>query len=237
MVDLMGYSVLVDNDQQERKLQEIAFEQGFEWIDGVGGIRVLGERSFQFGYGGEKTITFTLNGRHYQDKYVTKKAHFNDLFKTEFTPIAMKCTQEQFDAIRPKLKGVEVRNLSMFNVCNYLINNLYGDSNVISNVSESSRMNHNRVVHEEWNEEIFLKACRIGDETLEQQLEKAKAEVERLEKKIENNKIKFGDWVAYNDHVFKAIQDEYDLHYLNNSNDFKKITNPQLIELLEQEIK
>lgn len=85
MVDLMGYSVLVDNEEQARKLQETAFEQGFRWINGVVGVKHLGEESFQFGYGGKKvkTITFNPNGRHYQNKYVTKKAHFNDLFKKE----------------------------------------------------------------------------------------------------------------------------------------------------------
>lgn len=325
MTDLMGYSVLVDNEEQAEKLQEIAIEQGFEWRFGGKVINVLDGRSFQFGLNGEKVITWDPSGEHYQDNFITKKAHFNDLFnsleqcnmkltkeqvyvnlqgkseeeltdlywllknnnqdlfhndlptfieeyyktnrflefycgkwgggsnlKTEvtieqlkeilqpmetFTPIAMKCTQEQFDSIMPKLKGCKIGSMDNFEEMPYLINYRNSEKNSITNYLREDKSVNGMVVHEEWNEELFLKACGIEDCTLEQQLEKAKAEVKRLEKEIENNKIKFGDWVTHNNYVFKAIQDKYDLHILNKRNDFKKITNPQLIELLEQEIK
>lgn len=151
MVNLMGHSVLVDNEEQARKLQEIAFEQGFEWANGGKIFKHINERSFQFGYDGEMQIVWTYDRKHYQDIYITKKAHFNDLFNS-----------------------------------------------------------------------------------LEQQLEKAKAEVERLEKEIENNKIKAGDWVInpLTNIVIKvtSLKTKCPDHY-------KKITNPQLIELLENEIK
>ena len=181
----MGYSVEVDNEEQAEKLQEIAFEQGFEWRYGVNKIQHLDERSFQFGYNIDMVITFNFNEKeHYQDYFITKTAHFNDLFETKFTPIAMKCTQEQFDAIKPKLKGLKVTNISSFSDCDYLVNNLGGERKLISNVMYHAKTDRNRVAHEEWNEEIFLKACGIEVYSLEQQLEKAKAEVERLEKLI-----------------------------------------------------
>lgn len=74
--------------------------------------------------------------------------------------------------------------------------------------------------------DLFKDAAAEGD--LQQQLKKAKAEVARLEKEIE---IKVGDWVycKTNDCVFK-----YQFGRLKE--DLKKITNPQLIKLLEDEI-
>lgn len=154
MVDLMGYSVLVDNEEQARKLQEIAFEQGFGWRYGYKEIRNLDERSFQFGHEGDKVITYTLHGKHYQDYFITEKAHFNELFKEE--------------ALQLK-------------------------------------------------EQRLLK------------------ELEEVRKEIEDSKIKVGDWVVVKEtkEIFKV--DEVDIEYLDSQHE--KITNPQLIELLEQEIK
>lgn len=186
MVNLMGYSVLVDNEEQAKKLQEIAISQGFEWEYGDKKIEHLHVRSFIFGYGGKKV--FICSNSHYQDEHITKKAHFNELFVGKFTPIAMRCTQEQFEAIRPKLKGCALCFITDFNSYKYLINNAGGVKNVVTNISESGKSQFNRTVYEEWNEEIFLKACGIEIDTLEQQLERAKAEVERLEKLIKAKK-------------------------------------------------
>ena len=75
-------------------------------------------------------------------------------------------------------------------------------------------------------------------EILEQQLKKAEAEVKRLKEAIEDSKIKIGDWVKYNNNlVIKVEEDKHDLGVLNESKEYKKITNPELIKLLEQEIK
>ena len=51
----MGYSVLVELEEQAEKLQEIAFEQDFEWRFGYKKIQHLDERSFQFGLEGGKS--------------------------------------------------------------------------------------------------------------------------------------------------------------------------------------
>ena len=45
-----------------------------------------------------------------------------------FIPIAMKCTQEQFDAVRPKLRGLKIEDIKSLTDCNYLVNNLGGGS-------------------------------------------------------------------------------------------------------------
>lgn len=64
---------------------------------------------------------------------------------------------------------------------------------------------------------------------LHQQLEKAKAEVARLEKEIE---IKVGDWcINKRNQIFKIKVG------LTLNGDFRKITNPELIKLLEDESK
>lgn len=186
MVDLMGYSVEVDNEEQARKLQEIAISQGLEWKYGGRVLKNLDERYFLFGYGGKKVII--CSSGHYQDKHITKKAHFDDLFGAKFTLIAMKCTQEQFDAIKPKLTGLKVKNISSFSDCDYLVNNLAGERKLISNVTYHAKTDHNRVVHEEWNEDVFLKSCGIETENLEQNetlqpIEESKGEQLRKEAK------------------------------------------------------
>lgn len=234
MVDLMGYSVLVDTEEQARKLQEIAFEQGFTWSYSNEKIKHLGEKSFQFGFGGDKIITYYSSNNHYEGNFITKKAHFNDLFKSNFTPIAMRCTQEQFEDIKPKLKGFDFRSISKFNVCNYLINNLNGNINMISNISESHKMKHNRVVHEEWDEEVFLKACGIEAETLQEKEQRLLKELEVVRKEIEDSKIKIGDWVVVKES--KTIFKVKEINLKSIDSRYKKITNPQLIELLENEV-
>lgn len=67
------------------------------------------------------------------------------------------------------------------------------------------------------------------------QLQKAEAEVKRLQSLIEEeNKPKVGDWVRRKDNCIWKIRDEYDIntHLLK---DCKKITNPELIKLIEDE--
>lgn len=111
----------------------------------------------------------------------------------KFTPIAMKCNKEQFEAVKPKLTAYK-SEIGSFKELTFLCNNLYGDNNVIANIYQSCKQDYNRIVHEEWNEEIFLKACGIEVETLQEQLQKAEAEVKRLQSLIdEENKPKVGD--------------------------------------------
>lgn len=149
-----------------------------------------------------------------------------------FTPIAMKCTQEQFEAIKQKLKGLEIEDIKPFTDCKYLVNNLGGESKVISNFRNYAKICFDREVYEYWNEEIFLKACGIEVDSLEKQLQKAEAEVKRLQSLIEEeNKPKIGDWVVNNYGLIWRCGELDSRHLL------KKITNKDLIKLLEQEIK
>lgn len=145
------------------------------------------------------------------------------LMKTKFTPIAMKCNQEQFEAIKPKLL-LPIFNISDFNLDKYLTN-FYDESKIISNVINISGKHS---IYETWNEEIFLKACGIEVESLQQQLQKAEAEVKRLKEEI--NKPKAGDWIydtTRGSFYKKITQGVY--------SEQRKITNPELIKLLENE--
>lgn len=84
-----------------------------------------------------------------------------------FRPIAMRCTQEQFDAIKPKLVHLKIICIDSFVTYGYLVNNLSDTPFFISNICETDKMSYKRKVYEEWNEKIFLKACGIEVETME----------------------------------------------------------------------
>lgn len=72
----------------------------------------------------------------------------------------MKCSQIEFDAIHPKLKGLEVTKITMFEKHGYLTNSFQGHKGVISNIG-LDLANYGRAVHHEWNENTFLEACDI----------------------------------------------------------------------------
>ena len=82
--------------------------------------------------------------------------------KKEFIPIAMKCNKEQFEAIKPKLEGMEIYSVTCFNEFPYLIN--YDNGIKLSNIDKYTFKNkiiHAEEIHEIWNERIFLEACGI----------------------------------------------------------------------------
>lgn len=87
--------------------------------------------------------------------------------KTPFIPTAMRCTREQFEAIKPKLieRGFVINAVFAFKYYPYLANNLMGMNGVISNINSIE----DSTVYEEWNEEIFLRNLG-GDEIVEKEL-------------------------------------------------------------------
>ncbi len=81
--------------------------------------------------------------------------------------IAMKCTREQFDAIKDKLVDMEIRQILSFYDNPYLVNNYNGKGcEIISNSVKSFSELYGREIHETWNEEIFLNACGIETERI-----------------------------------------------------------------------
>ena len=78
--------------------------------------------------------------------------------------IAMRCNQKQFDAIKGKLVGCDISDIEIFEQDYYLVNNYASQQNSITNFSKSSAKGNDRVVHETWNEQVFLEACGIETE-------------------------------------------------------------------------
>lgn len=81
--------------------------------------------------------------------------------KKQFKPIAMRCNKEQFEAIKPKLdrNGNEIFMIGKFKENTYLVLFDHGE---ITNGSEMIRENY--IIHETWNERIFLEVCGIEKE-------------------------------------------------------------------------
>lgn len=82
--------------------------------------------------------------------------------KKKITPIAMRCNKKQFEAIKPKLEGMEIYSVTCFNEFPYLIN--YDNGIKLSNIDKYTFKNkiiHAEEIHETWNERIFLEACGI----------------------------------------------------------------------------
>lgn len=76
------------------------------------------------------------------------------------TNIAMRCNQEQWELLKPKLENIF--DIGSFVGNPYLTNNYRGVSGSISNTSSHNKLDHGREVHEEFNEKIFLEACGIS---------------------------------------------------------------------------
>ncbi len=78
--------------------------------------------------------------------------------------IAMRCTQEQFESIEPKLikQGFLIHPLDDWNKFPYLVNNFSDIFKNVSNLSNSNIGFKDRWnIHEIWNEKTFLEACGI----------------------------------------------------------------------------
>lgn len=78
-------------------------------------------------------------------------------------PIAMKCSEKQFAALLPFLKGshVEVKLSRSLSTHPYLVNNFQKVQGRISNQEKQWAGNFDRTVYDEWNQELFLKCCDI----------------------------------------------------------------------------
>lgn len=155
---------------------------------------------------------------------------------SNFRPIAMRCTKEQFDAIKPKLTNL-LRSITGFTKYTYLTNNLNGKNYDVSNTHECNKREYNREVYEEWNEEIFLKACGIEVETLQEKEQRLLKELEEVRKEIEDSKIKVGDWCKFWDgdedkFLISKLQENIYNSYLASNKHFlncEKITDSALL--------
>jgi len=121
-------------------------------------------------------------------------------------PIAMRCDKEQFKAIKPKLEKakIEIKNISdNFGRYCYLVNNYIGKRSV-SNVSVLWIDEFNRIVHEQWNEKVFLEACGIDTEpeyviTKDQLLQLKGTVAEKWFPEFFEVKLEVGKWYKKDD--------------------------------------
>lgn len=75
----------------------------------------------------------------------------------------MRCNQQQFDAIKPKLEQIEgfkIKDISNFEDNCYLVNNYDSYDGIVSNLPDGTKGRYNRIVYKKWDEQIFLEACR-----------------------------------------------------------------------------
>ncbi len=81
----------------------------------------------------------------------------------EFKGIAMKCSQKNWEEIKPILEknNLCIENITTFNDCTYLVNNYELRERVISNASHKSDYHKQRTVFEEWDMNTFLEYCGI----------------------------------------------------------------------------
>jgi hypothetical protein len=84
----------------------------------------------------------------------------------KFTPIAMKHTQEQFEAVKPKLINCKIEMTFGFDGTGYLLNCFKGTKNLVSNIYYKPTY-FKIEIHETWNEKVFLEACGIETTPIE----------------------------------------------------------------------
>ena len=77
----------------------------------------------------------------------------------KFIPIAMKCTQEDWESIKSKFSKNQISSVYDFDNFGYLVNNHFGNELHLANLSNSN--NYGRIVYEKFDANIFLNACGI----------------------------------------------------------------------------
>lgn len=85
---------------------------------------------------------------------------------TQIKPIAMKCSEEQFNAINHKLSNFNTEECCSWQPYDYLVNNFNGKLGRIGNARADRKDGYNRTVFEEWDEQTFLEYCGIVSKEL-----------------------------------------------------------------------
>jgi len=125
---------------------------------------------------------------------IIEKQTINLILKIMKKAIAMRCTREQFEVIKPKINKYICFNhirIEEFNHLPYLTNYFEGKENLIANITYIGIQNYNRELVEEWNENTFLDACGIKIEKpiRTNKLTELEKRVEVLEHKVDLKNI------------------------------------------------
>lgn len=129
-------------------------------------------------------------------------------------PIAMRCNQEQFDAIEPILKeaGIDAQFVyDGFVTYPWLLTNYLEDSKIVGN----ERKPIGRKKYRTWNEQIFLEACGIKTE---KQMKITKENIIKLDKKETTVRELFPEVFAidYSEFIGKWIKWESALFFIES---------------------
>lgn len=135
---------------------------------------------------------------------------FLNRYKPKFRPIAMRCNQEQFEAVKDKLAGCRMEDITEFESCSYLVNNYSNHILVITNTWAVNKSNHGRQVFEEWNEKTFLEYCgiEVKDEVNElEQLRKENENLKAINENLNKESIEYHNELTLLKEKLKAIED------------------------------
>lgn len=82
----------------------------------------------------------------------------------QFKPIAMRCTQEQYETVKDEIvkRGGKIKSIRNWNSFPYLTNNINGVSFEFGNTYDDWRLIYHRTVYETFDRNIFLEACGWG---------------------------------------------------------------------------
>lgn len=120
----------------------------------------------------------------------------------------MPCTKAQFKAMRPKLEtiqGLRIVDLSKWNDFPFIVNNLYGKSNCVSNLVRASN-GLDRTVYPEFDEKIFLDAC--GYQSSEQKLDdEIQIKLDELSERVSQLESEMRRRACLNESIFNMRED------------------------------
>lgn len=169
--------------------------------------------------------------------------------------IAMRCTKKQLEAIEPKLKGWEVKDIELnFKKYPYLTNN-YGDPDSEDLGShDKGFIREGTEIHETWNEKVFLEACGIETEptytlTKEQLKSLTDPQVKEWFPEVFKTVLEVGKWYVckgfgyiinwqgsfHNSYGFTKGGDWYGNGWVENSKGLREATEAEVFEALKNE--
>ena len=142
-VKIVGVKV---NEQQGKLIQQRMEELGF--------VHVYTKLN-SWGWGN--------NGTRFCYKQQTTKPKSTNQVMKDMRPISMKCSQKQFNQIKPVLEenGLTIVSIDSFTDHPYLVNNLGNDFGEVSNAMPHNKDSWDREVFEEWDQDLFLQYCGI----------------------------------------------------------------------------
>jgi hypothetical protein len=114
--------------------------------------------------------------------------------------IAMRCNQEQFESIKPKLErfGSRIKDVHDFESCPYLTNNLRSEW-LVSNIGSHDKNCRDRIVHEQWNEKVFLEACGIETTPTLEEVKEYFKNAEKLQDNCDGEEFYLGEVYCLSD--------------------------------------